>query len=179
MTQSINQLFQYDYFTLFSLDQRYALDHKALKQNYRQLLVQFHPDRFADASAQERRLAVQLTGYINTAYDTLNSPVERARYLLKLQGVETDLEYQTINDVDFLTMQMTWREKIENSQNNQQALQDLEQELNEQFNQLQQHLTTLFDETDQPDTQQLKKYMIQLKYFDKLLKEIHLTTQHT
>ena len=179
MTESVNQLFQYDYFTLFDIQQQYALDERALKQQYHRLLTQFHPDRFSNASAQEKRLAVQLTGYINSAYDTLKSPVERARYLLKLQGEEVDLEHQTINDVEFLTMQMTWREKIENSQGDQQALHHLEQELTEQFDQLRQYLATLFDETEHPDTQQLKNYMIQLKYFDKLLKEIHLTTQNT
>lgn len=172
MTQSINQLFQYDYFTLFSLDRGYAIDHKALKQNYRQLLVQFHPDRFADASAQERRLAVQLTGYINTAYDTLNSPVDRALYLLKLHGEQVDLEHQTTNDVDFLTLQMTWREKIESSQNDSQALQSIKQELEQEFERLQQYLTQLFDEAETVDTDTIKQYLVQLKYFDKLLTEV-------
>ncbi|WP_435338056.1 hypothetical protein, partial [Acinetobacter sp. LH3_13] len=39
-----------------------------------------HPDRFADASEREQRLALEQSASLNEAYQTLKSPTKRARY---------------------------------------------------------------------------------------------------
>jgi len=48
-----------NYFELFGLPIRFELDPRLLAERHRKLQSTFHPDRFADASAFERRLAVQ------------------------------------------------------------------------------------------------------------------------
>lgn len=90
----------------------YEVDGAALSENYLYLQRQFHPDRFADKSVSEQRLAVQMASLVNQAYDTLRSPLLRAAYLLKLQGVDSSGENTTISDMAFLMSQMQLREQL-------------------------------------------------------------------
>ena len=61
--------FQQDYFTLFGLPPQYAIDLAALTARYHELQRTAHPDRFAGAADQERRLSAQYAAWICiTAY---------------------------------------------------------------------------------------------------------------
>ena len=101
--------FQQDFFHLFNLPLRYQIDSAALEQSYRTLQAQVHPDKFAHLSEQERRMAMQWATRANEGFQTLRSPLNRARYLLSLQGVDTQEESNTAMPVDFLMQQMEWR----------------------------------------------------------------------
>ncbi|OUS03687.1 Fe-S protein assembly co-chaperone HscB [Gammaproteobacteria bacterium 54_18_T64] len=94
------------------LPEAYDVEGKVLSDNYLDLQRRFHPDRFADKSAQEQRLAVQMASAVNQAYDTLRSPLLRAAYLLKLRGLDSSGENTTIHDVAFLMAQMQLREQL-------------------------------------------------------------------
>lgn len=72
-----------------------------------------HPDRFASAGDAERRASMQWTTRVNEAYRTLRSPVQRARYLLELEGVDVAFETNTAMPPDFLMRQMELREALE------------------------------------------------------------------
>ncbi len=102
-----------NYFDLFGLPRQFALDKAVLTERYRDLQRQVHPDRFAGASDQERRLSVQRAAVINDAFNTLKSPLERGRYLLRLHGHEVDEENNTAMDPMFLMEQMELREALE------------------------------------------------------------------
>jgi molecular chaperone HscB len=78
------------------------------------LQKQVHPDRFANASDKEKRLSMQQTSWINEAQATLKDPVLRATYLLKLKGVDINLENETTMDSGFLMQQLEMRERLEN-----------------------------------------------------------------
>ncbi|MDZ4262005.1 MAG: Fe-S protein assembly co-chaperone HscB, partial [Pseudomonadota bacterium] len=104
--------FHQNYFELFGLPVSYDLDDNALTERYRDLQKVFHPDHFASASDQERRLSLQQAAQINSAYDTLRDPLARARYLLTLQGLEYNDESSTIRDMEFLEEQMELRERL-------------------------------------------------------------------
>ena len=65
------------------------MDTAALDAAYRQIQSQVHPDRFAQASDTEKRLALQWATHANEAYQTLKHPISRGRYLLQLAGVDT------------------------------------------------------------------------------------------
>jgi len=101
-----------DYFQIMQVPEAYEVDGAALSENYLNLQRQFHPDRFADKSAQEQRLAVQMASVVNQAHDTLRSPLLRAAYLLKLRGLDSSGENTTISDVTFLMSQMQLREQL-------------------------------------------------------------------
>ncbi|MEZ0122605.1 MAG: Fe-S protein assembly co-chaperone HscB [Candidatus Reddybacter sp.] len=101
-----------DYFQILQVPEAYEVDGGALSENYLTLQRHFHPDRFADKSAQEQRLAVQMASVVNQAYDTLRSPLLRAAYLLKLRGLDSSGENTTISDMPFLMSQMQLREQL-------------------------------------------------------------------
>ena len=100
------------YFELFDLPVRFAVDGEALETAYRKVQAEVHPDRFASAPDAERRRALELATEANEAFQTLRSPVARARYLLQLRGIDTQEETNTAMPVDFLMAQMEWREAV-------------------------------------------------------------------
>lgn len=56
---------------------------------------------------------MQWTTRVNEAYRVLQSPLERARHLLELHGVDVALETNTAMPAEFLERQMTLREALE------------------------------------------------------------------
>ncbi len=56
---------------------------------------------------------MQWTTRVNEAYRVLQNPLERARHLLELNGVDVALETNTTMPVEFLERQMTLRESLE------------------------------------------------------------------
>ena len=91
----------------------FALDPEQLERRYRDIQTQVHPDRFAHAGAAERRASMQMTTQVNEAYRTLRSPVQRARYLLELSGIDVGFETNTAMPPAFLMEQMELRETLE------------------------------------------------------------------
>ena len=118
--------FKQNYFELFSLPIQYPLDKRLLAHNFRALQSQYHPDRFASGTDQERRIAVQTTGYINEANEELKSSRLRARYLLELQQVDFEL-CDTTHDMVFLMHQMETREALEAAEQADNALEQVDQ----------------------------------------------------
>jgi molecular chaperone HscB len=105
-------LFGKNYFEIFNAPVAYEIDLNRISGLYRELQKSVHPDRFAHASDQEKRLAMQQTSLINQAFQTLKDPILRAQYLLQLQGMEIHAETDTTMDGEFLMEQMEIREAI-------------------------------------------------------------------
>ncbi|KPK08911.1 MAG: co-chaperone HscB [Betaproteobacteria bacterium SG8_39] len=101
------------HFELFGLEPGFALDRAALDRAYREIQGRIHPDRFAHAGDAERRASMQWTTRVNEAYRVLQNPLERARHLLELNGVDVALETNTAMPTEFLERQMTLREALE------------------------------------------------------------------
>src|SRR4029453_10581235 len=91
----------------------FSLDGEALERAYREIQSQVHPDRFAHAGDAERRASMQWTTRVNEAYRTLKSPVQRARHILELNGVDVEFETNTQMPSDFLLQQLELREELE------------------------------------------------------------------
>lgn len=104
--------FSRNHYQLFDLEPAFQLDMPRLDQSFRELQAQVHPDKFSHAPDAERRLSMQWSTHVNEAYQTLKQPISRARYLLHLQGVDTQEETNTAMPADFLMEQMEWREAI-------------------------------------------------------------------
>jgi|SRR5688572_13833758 molecular chaperone HscB len=101
------------HFELFGLSPAYALDAEALERAYRDVQSSVHPDRFAQAGDAERRASMQWSTRANEAYRMLKDPVQRARYLLELHGVDTAFETDTAMPPEFLARQIELREALE------------------------------------------------------------------
>ena len=100
------------HFELFGLPTAFAVDMVQLDSRYRELQRTVHPDRFASASDQERRISMQLATQINAGYKILKDPLQRGRYLLELGGYRFDDGQHTNKDVEFLMEQMELRESL-------------------------------------------------------------------
>lgn len=103
--------FSSTYFDLFGMPLDFSVDTVQLQSRYREVQRQVHPDRFASATEQEKRMAMQYATRVNEAYRTLRSPLERARYLLALDGVQADTQ-ASVTDAAFLMTQMELREAL-------------------------------------------------------------------
>jgi len=102
-----------NHFELLGLAPAFALETGQLDRSYREIQSKIHPDRFAHAGDAERRASMQWTTQVNEAYRTLKSPVQRAKYLLELNGVDVAFESNTAMPADFLMGQMELRENLE------------------------------------------------------------------
>lgn len=101
-----------NFFEVFDLTPGFAIDLAVLTARYRELQRLVHPDKYAQSSDQDRRLAVQTAANINDAFRTLKDPVERALYLLRLHKVAVDDETARKLDPAFLMEQMELREAL-------------------------------------------------------------------
>ncbi|MEY2896511.1 MAG: Fe-S protein assembly co-chaperone HscB [Pseudomonadota bacterium] len=102
-----------DHYALFGLEPRFALDEAALDRAYRDLQSRVHPDRYAAATAPERRVAMQWAARANEAYQTLRAPLARAAYLCERRGAAVQAESNTAMPAGFLMQQMQWREALD------------------------------------------------------------------
>lgn len=105
--------FSQNYFELFGLPVVFQLDQNDLVERYRKLQRAAHPDRFANSSERERRLSIQKAAFVNQAFQQLKSPLQRARYMLELRGVQFDDARETNVEPAFLMEQMEYREALE------------------------------------------------------------------
>jgi molecular chaperone HscB len=101
------------HFELFGLPAAFGLDNEMLEKAYREIQSQVHPDRFAHAGDAERRASLQWTTRVNEAYRTLKDPVQRAKHILDLHGVDVAFETNTQMPTDFLLQQLELREELE------------------------------------------------------------------
>ena len=99
-------------FEVFGLQADTNIDLSALASRYRDLQSAVHPDRFANATDVEQRIAMARAVEINDAYHTLKDPVRRAMHLLSLKGIDALAASDTSMPVDFLMEQVEWREAL-------------------------------------------------------------------
>lgn len=102
-----------NHFELFDLAPAYSLDTERLENSYKELQTLVHPDRYAQAADSERRASMQWTTRVNEAYSALRDPVQRAKYILELHGVDVGFETNTQMPTDFLLQQLETREQLE------------------------------------------------------------------
>ena len=74
-------------FETLGLPARFDLEPARIERQYRELQKTLHPDRYAQASASERRRALGKAVEVNEAYRVLRDDVARAEALLALRGV--------------------------------------------------------------------------------------------
>jgi molecular chaperone HscB len=104
--------FSQNYFELFGLPTQFRIDLDELAVRYRDLQKVVHPDRFASAGDQEKRIAMQGATLVNEAFASLKDPLKRAQYLLGLKGYKADGENLTTKDTGFLMQQLELREAL-------------------------------------------------------------------
>ena len=157
------------HFDLFGLAPAYALESEALERSYREIQSRVHPDRFAHAGDAERRASLQWTTRVNEAYRTLKDPVQRAKHLLELHGVDVAFETNTAMPGDFLAQQMELRESLEEAKNVA-ALDELRKNLRAESRSLEKAITEAIDA--KKDYAGAAGLVRKLQFLDKLDAEI-------
>src|SRR5512139_1670049 len=162
-----------NHFDLFGLKAGFEVDGETLALRYRDLQKETHPDRFANASDQERRLSVQLAAQINEAYRVLKNPLARARYLLELNGVMLD-DTDTRMDPSFLIEQMELREtlaEVPQSKAPFDALETLRDQLESRERALIEALRRDFDDGSAPALARARESVRKMQFIQRLLEE--------
>jgi molecular chaperone HscB len=88
-----------DYFSFFGLPRKLTVDMEDLDARFRALSRQFHPDYFYNATTPERLASLERASYLNDAYRVLKQPVDRAEYLLKLEGLPGVGQHQDAHEL--------------------------------------------------------------------------------
>jgi len=114
---------------------------------------------------------MQWTTRVNEAYRTLKSPVQRARYLLELNGVDVGFETNTRMPADFLQRQLELRETLAGAKLPE-ALDVLLAEVRREQRLLEQGIAQLID--DRKDYAAAAGEVRKLMFLDKLAAEIDL-----
>lgn len=112
-------------FELFGLPEQFAQEASAIDAQWKLLLREAHPDRFAAQGAAAQRVAMQWAVRINEAHKRLKDPLQRAVYLCERWGAAVNAEVNTAMPADFLMQQMAWREELEDAGNDIDTLDDL------------------------------------------------------
>ena len=155
-----------NYFDIFGLPVSFEIDTVALSETYRELQRAVHPDRFANASDRDRREAVQRAANINEAFQTLKSPLQRARYMLQLRGVDFDDQKDTSFDSEFLMEQIELREALANLKDDPEALtrlNELMQDIDRRIQAMQSDLASEIN-SEQLDTAKALVHKLQFLY---------------
>ena len=163
-----------NHFELFGFPVTFDIDLEQLADRYRDLQRTLHPDRFASAGDRERRLSVQHTAQVNEAFQTLKSPLQRARYLLQLKGVRFDEERDTHLDPAFLMEQIELREalaEVGQQQDALAALTEFMQDVRSRQQAMEARLQTLLAQDDADSLAQAKQVIQEMQFLARLQQE--------
>ena len=101
-----------NFFEIFGLPVSINIDLVRLEKSYTSLQKEFHPDKFSNSSDHEKRLALQISSYLNDGYSVLKNIITRIEYILRIENKEPD-ENKTLQDSNFLIEQLELNEVIE------------------------------------------------------------------
>lgn len=163
-----------DYFGLFGLTQGYGVDREALDKRFRTLQYALHPDRFAAAPDQERRIAMQKAAHVNEAYRVLRDPIARGRYILEQRGHEFQDQQTTHQDPAFLMEQMELREalgEIRDQDDPLGVLTTLIERIEHSFERLDASLATALKKDDDASARESIDIIQRMQFFRRLMEE--------
>jgi len=160
-----------NYFELFDLETSFFISDSNLKDSYRREIARFHPDKYASKSDSEKLQALQNTSLLNTAFESIKSPLNRASYLLKLDGVDPFDEKDTAMAHDFLISQIELREELEliESKTDSDQLEGFIERIESRVQSKIESISDAFK--DNRDILEIKKDVRELKFYEQLVKE--------
>lgn len=103
-----------NFFSLFDIPVSFDIDLAELEKRYFALQRVCHPDRLVGRPPAERQQAILKSMQANEAYEMLKNPLQRARHMLSLHGIQVGGEKDTVKPPAVLLMEiMELREKID------------------------------------------------------------------
>lgn len=170
-----------DPFQTLGVPRRFRLDLRQLEQRHRDLSRALHPDRFAQASPAERRLAIEKAAAINDAFRTLKNPQTRAAALLAAAG--RPLDEHTRADPALLATVMELREQLDEvrTTHDRDSLVQLRTTIEAHIAEGENIIAEVFDRTEAPPSAEAldraQQALVKLRYFYRLLEEADTLTE--
>ena len=156
-----------NYFELFNLPEKFQIDLEILQENYRSIQKEIHPDRFATSSENEKVQSMIKSTQANDAFQTLKSPIKRAKYILSLHK---SVEKITLPP-DFLMQQMEWEEHFETIEKNSSELTEFKSTINKKYKEYSLLISTQID--DDQNWSDAAISIDKLYFIEKLLQKIN------
>jgi molecular chaperone HscB len=101
-----------DPFDTLGIEPRFDIDLKAVEARHRELSRALHPDRYAQAPAAERRMALSRAIEVNEAWRAVRDPIKRAEALFRKLGVPSGETAEPKPSPDLLMEMMEAREEL-------------------------------------------------------------------
>jgi molecular chaperone HscB len=161
------------HFELFNLPITLTVDTSGLSKKYFELQRKYHPDRFAQASEEEKEETLQLSAQVNKAFKVLKDPDETIKYVLQLKELLEDEEKYQLSP-DFLMEVMELNELLEEG---------LTDSLQTNINQLKQTIYEPVEAiiknyqegiTTEKELLQVKEYYFKKKYLDRMVENLKI-----
>ncbi len=161
-----------DPFELLGVERRFSLDRAALEQRHRDLSRTLHPDRYVQAPAGERRMALERAMAVNEAFRALRDPLTRAEALLSSHGVK-------VGDADrpsqsLLMEVMELRESLDEARRSPERVAALLDQVRARSGSEEALIASVFDDQPAPDADALgraRDALVRLKYFRRFEEE--------
>lgn len=162
------------YFDLFEMEPSFEVDLSTMKQKYRDLQSQLHPDKFATADAKEQEFSRELSSMLNDSLSVIQSPYLRAKYLAKItfnnatnSEERSSAEDEISHSTEFLMTIMEWNEILEEQEG--QDLEKLQSKLTDTRNETLEELRKGFKALN---ADAVRENIAKLKYFDNLSEKL-------
>ena len=170
-----------DYFELFGIPRSLNISLDDLQRRFYELSRQLHPDRFVRKPEAERQRALDMSSALNDANRSLKDPIQRAQYLLKLEGFEIgeqgskDVPPELLEEVFELNMALEELRGGDSSARPQ--LEQAEANFTGMLGEVHQQLLGLFEKYDSEHSRDtlaaIRGVLNRRKYIQNLLNEVH------
>jgi molecular chaperone HscB len=156
-----------DSFEILGLERSFSVDPATLKQRYRTLMTDFHPDKHTLKDAGEQDSFERLAAAVTLAYDTLKNPHTRATHLLEVLGrpMEEGSTGELVGN-EFLMEIMEVRETLDSTTGDD-ALRPLLLDNQKRIEETSALLAQAFD-IDPPDLERALKLTARLQYWNRI-----------
>jgi molecular chaperone HscB len=158
-----------DPFSMLGIGPKYTVDLAALEKVHRELSRALHPDRYAGASASERRAALTKAADVNEAWRIVRDPIRRAEALLALRGISVGEDKEPKPAPALLMEMMEAREALEEARGNTVRMEKLAAEMQVRLDAVIGELARLLDEGN--DQAALEK-LGELRFCRRLIQEV-------
>jgi molecular chaperone HscB len=159
----------FNYFEVFDIPAAFSINKVSLRHKFHHFQNLLHPDKFSNKSKRESEISAVTSSTVNQIYDVLSTPVERAKYLLKMQNINALEEGGgTLHNLELNTEIFIIREAIDDAT----SIDDLKRIRNDLDAKLEEVCSTLQKTYEGKNNEALTEAAIFLRYLSKSIEEL-------
>jgi molecular chaperone HscB len=144
-----------------------------LDTSFKALQRLFHPDKFANASAEEKAISAENSSVVNQGYQTLKCRVDRINYVLTtFYNIKVLDEGGSFNDATLMTEVFELRERVEDASIDSYEARLILEEVDSSLEVLTAQIEVLLQKNSAEDLALLKAVAVRFKYYTKIREEV-------